>query len=106
MFFCSSVSGVCLSLYVPFLLIGCAGSVGISLASWVVYISRVRISPLCGVAGRYNLFGYFGGVGGGTVRIFLSLWLSWLGGSVSFVLSCGKVVKIPSIVRCYPIMSR
>ncbi len=29
-----------------------------------------------------------------------------LGGSVSFVLSCGKVVKIPSIVRCCPIMSR
>jgi hypothetical protein len=56
-------------------LIGCAGSVGISLASRVVYISRVRISPLCGVAGRYNLFGYFGGVGGGTVRIFFSLWL-------------------------------
>ena len=40
-----------------------------------MYISRVRISPLCGVAGRYNLFGYFGGVGGGTVRIFLSLLL-------------------------------
>ena len=29
-----------------------------------------------------------------------------LGGSVSFVLSCEKVVKIPSIVRCYLIMSR
>jgi hypothetical protein len=29
-----------------------------------------------------------------------------LGGSVIFVLSCGKVVKIPSIVRCHPIMSR
>jgi hypothetical protein len=38
-----------------------------------VYI--VCVSLLCGVAGRYNLFGYFGGVGGGTVRIFLSLWL-------------------------------
>ncbi len=32
--------------------------------------------------------------------------LSWLGESVSFVLSCGKVVEISSIVRCYPIMSR
>ena len=32
--------------------------------------------------------------------------LSWLGESVSSVLSCGKVVKIPLIVRCYPIMSR
>ena len=27
--------------------------------------------------------------------------LSWLGESVSSVLSCGTVVKIPSIVRCY-----
>ena len=38
LFFCSSVSGVYLSLYVSFLLIGCAGSVGISLASRVMYI--------------------------------------------------------------------
>ncbi len=42
-FFCSSV---CLSLYVPFLVIGCAGSVGISLASWVMYIPRVCVSAV------------------------------------------------------------
>ncbi len=71
---CFSVSGVCLFCTLHFLN-GCAGSVGISLASRVVHISCARISPLCGVAGRYNLFGYFSGVGGGTVRIFLSLWL-------------------------------
>jgi hypothetical protein len=54
-----------------FLLIGCAGSVGISLASRVMYI-------LCGCfrcvecrAGTI-LTGQFGGVGGGTVRIFFS----------------------------------
>ncbi len=35
-------------------LIGCAGSVGISPASRFMYIFRVRISPLCGVAGRYK----------------------------------------------------
>ncbi len=35
------VSGVCLSLYVLFSLIECAGSVGISLASRVMYISCV-----------------------------------------------------------------
>ncbi len=72
--YCSSVSGVCLSLYVLFLLIGCAGSVGISLASWVMYISRVC---LCCVECRAGtiLTGHFGGVGGGTVRIFLSFWL-------------------------------
>ncbi len=47
---CFSVSGVCLSLYVPFFLIGCAGSVGISLASRVMYIF-VCVSPLCASAG-------------------------------------------------------
>ena len=41
-----SVSGVCLPLYVLFILIGCAGSVGISLASRVMYISRVCVSAV------------------------------------------------------------
>ncbi len=49
-----------------FFLIGCAGFVGISLASRVLYIFRVRMFPLCG---------HCGGVGGGIVQIFLSLWL-------------------------------
>ncbi len=40
------VSGVCLSLYVPFSLIGCVGSVGISLASRVMYIFRVCVSAV------------------------------------------------------------
>ncbi len=74
LFFCSSVSGVCLSLYVPFLLIGCAGSVGISLASRVMYISCVCLRCVECRAGTI-LIGHFGGVGGGTVRSFLSLWL-------------------------------
>ncbi len=40
-----------------------------------MYIYFVCVSPLCGVPGRYKLFGHSGGVDGGTVRIFLSLWL-------------------------------
>ncbi len=54
-FFVILVSGVCLSMYTQFSLIGCAGSVGISLASWVMYIFCVCVSPLCGVPGRYEL---------------------------------------------------
>ncbi len=41
-------------LYASFSLIGCAGSVGISLASRVMYIFRVCVSLLCGVPCRYN----------------------------------------------------
>ncbi len=59
------------SLYVLFLLIGCAGSVGISLASRVMYILCVRFRCVECRAGTI-LIGHFGGVGGGTVRIFLS----------------------------------
>ncbi len=51
LFFVTLVSGVCIRI---FSLIGCAGSVGISLASRVMYIFRVRIFSLCGVAGRYD----------------------------------------------------
>jgi hypothetical protein len=57
-----------------FLLIGCAGSVGISLASRVMYILCVCFRCVECRAGTI-LTGHFGGVGGGTVRIFLSLWL-------------------------------
>jgi hypothetical protein len=60
--------------YVLFLLIGCAGSVGISLASRVVYISCVCLRCVECLAGTI-LIGHFGGVGGGTVRIFFPLWL-------------------------------
>ena len=59
------------SLYVLFLLIGCAGSVGISLASRVMYILCVCLRCVECRAGTI-LTGHFGGVGGGTVRIFLS----------------------------------
>ncbi len=45
LFFVILVSGVCLFMYTHFSLIGCAGSVGISLASRVMYIFRVRIFP-------------------------------------------------------------
>jgi hypothetical protein len=65
------VSGVCFTLYVLFSLIGCAGSVGISLASRVMYIFRVCVSPLCGVPGRYKLIWAFPGAGGGAVQVFL-----------------------------------
>ncbi len=44
--FLFSVSGVCLSCTLRFFLIGCAGSVGISLASWVLYISCVCVSAV------------------------------------------------------------
>ena len=40
------------------------------------HVYFVCVSLLCGVLCRYNLnWALFGGVGGGTVRIFLSLWL-------------------------------
>jgi hypothetical protein len=61
-------------LYVSFSLIGCAGSVGISLASRVMYIFCVCLRCVECRAGT-SLFGHSGGVDGGTVRIFLSLWL-------------------------------
>ncbi len=61
-------------MYVLFLLIGCAGSLGISLASRVMYILCVCLRCVECRAGTI-LFGYFGGVGGGTVRIFLFPWL-------------------------------
>ncbi len=68
LFFCKR----CIFIFVClFLLIGCAGSVGISLASRVMYI--LCVCPRC-VECRVGtiLTGHFGGVGGGTVRIFLA----------------------------------
>ena len=53
LFYVILVSGVCLSLSVPFSLIGCVGSVGISLASRAMNMSRVCVS-VCGVPGRYE----------------------------------------------------
>jgi hypothetical protein len=61
--------------YDLFLLIGCARSVGISLASRVMYISCVCLRCVECRAGTI-LIGHLGGVGGGTVRSSLSLWLS------------------------------
>ena len=57
--------------YVLFLLIGCAGSLGISLASRVMYTLCVCLRCVECRAGTI-LTRHFGGVGGGTVRIFLS----------------------------------
>ncbi len=51
----------------------CAGSVRISLAGRVIYF--LCGTPLCGVPGRYNLFECFVGSDGGTVQVFLFLWL-------------------------------
>ena len=67
--------------YVLFLLIGCAGSLGISLASWVMYILCVCLRCVECRAGTI-LTGYFGGVGGGTVRIFFLLSGSAVAGTV------------------------
>jgi hypothetical protein len=69
LFFYSSVSGIR-----SVLIIGCAGSLGIPLASRVMYILFVCLRCVECRAGII-LIGHFGGVGGGTVRIFLSLWL-------------------------------
>ncbi len=68
----------------------CAGSVRIFLACWVIYF--LCGTPLCGVPGRYNLFECFLGVDGGTVQVFLFLWLrvastvrlKWWGGGLAF----------------------
>ncbi len=68
------MSGVCL-LCIRFFLIGCAGSVGIYLAGRVMYILRACISLLWDWRAGTILFGHSGGVDGGTVQIFLLLWL-------------------------------
>ena len=62
---------MCLFFYTHFPLIWCAGSVGISLAGWVMYIFRACISPLWDWRAGTILFGHSGGVDGGTVQIFL-----------------------------------
>jgi len=62
-----------------FLLIGCAGSVGISLAGRVMYIFRACTSFLWDWRAGIILFGHSGGVDGGTVHIFLLFWL-YIGG--------------------------
>ncbi len=66
---------VCVYYEYAFFLIGCDGSVGISLAGRVVYIFRVCISLLWDWRAGTILLGHSGGVDGGTVQIFLLLWL-------------------------------
>jgi hypothetical protein len=61
------------------------------------HVYFVCVSPLCGVPCRYNLFGHFGGVGGGTVRISLSLWLCSGG--------YGTVELVRGVVRFFPLFS-
>ncbi len=65
------VSGVCLSIHICLLLfyIGCAGSVGISLAGRVIYSLCVWLRCVECRAGTI-LFGHFLGADGGTVQIF------------------------------------
>jgi hypothetical protein len=75
LFFIIPVSGVCLFMYTHFSLIWCAGSVGISLAGRVMYMLRACMSPLWDWRAGTILFGHSGGVDGGTVQIFLLLWL-------------------------------
>jgi hypothetical protein len=69
---CFSVSDVCLSLYVPFSLIGCAGSVGISLASRVMYIFCACVSAVWSA---------------GPVRVYLGTLVVWTAGLYGFFLS-------------------
>jgi hypothetical protein len=80
------VSGVCIFNVLCSSLIGCAESVGISLASRVTYIF-VCVSLRCvECRAGTSMFGYFGGVGGGTVRIFYFPWLCFGGWSVFLLL--------------------
>ncbi len=92
---------VYLLLYVLIFLIGCAGSVGISLASRVTYIF-VCVSLRCAEcrAGT-SIFGHFGGVDGGTVRIFYFLWLCFGGyGTIEMVRGLVRVSPLFSSVCC------
>ncbi len=86
-------------MYVLFLLIGCAGSLGISLASRVMYNSCVCLRCVECRAGTI-LNGHFGGVGGGTVRIFLSLWLCGGGYGTVELVRGWSVFPLPSSVCC------
>ena len=61
-------------MYTYFFLIGCAGSVGISLAGRVMYIFRVSLRCVDWRAGSI-LFDHCGGVGGGAVQVFRLLLL-------------------------------
>ncbi len=81
------VSGVyTYSFYVLFSLIGCAGLVGISLASRFTYIfTCVGLRCVECWAGT-SIFGHFVGVDGGTVRIFYFPWLCFGGyGTIEMV---------------------
>ncbi len=92
---------VYLLLYVLIFLIGCAGSVGISLASRVTYIF-VCVSFRCAEcrAGT-SIFGQFGDVDGGTVRIFYFLWLCSGGyGTIEMVGGLVRVISLLSSVCC------
>ncbi len=59
----------------PVFLIGCAGLVGISLASRVTYIFLVLESPLCGAPGRYEYIWALRWCGWRDCMGFLSSWL-------------------------------
>ncbi len=71
------VSDVCLSIYYTCFLL-C-----LLLVCWVRenfsgglgHIFSACVTSLCGVPGRYNLFECFLGADGGTVQVFLFLWL-------------------------------
>jgi hypothetical protein len=66
------------------------------------HVYFVCVSLLCGVLCRYNLnWALFGGVGGGTVRIFLSLWLCSGGyGTAELVRGGWSVFPLLSSVCC------
>ncbi len=62
-----------ITLVLCFVYFWCAGSVRISLAGRVIFF--LCGTPLCEVPGRYNLFECLLGADGGTVQVFLFLWL-------------------------------
>ncbi len=78
-------------------LIGCVGSVGISLASRVMYMSRVCVSACVEWRAGTISFGHYGGMGGGPVQIFPSLWLCSGGYGTA------EMVKgVVSVFSCFP----
>ena len=88
-FFCSlffSVSGICLFCTLHFLNWVCWVRGNFSGEPGHVYISCVYLRCVECRAGTI-LFGHFGGVGGGTERIFLSFWLC----SLSVLLAVGSL---------------
>ncbi len=106
LFFCKRCMFI---LYASLSFIGCAGSVGISLASRVMYIFRVCVSLLCGVPCRYNFIWVFWWCGRRECTDFpFSLALQWRvrygrigeGGVVRFSFAFFSLLTVLLAVGC------